>query len=67
MKRVYHLQHGALVCLILFIILAPFTAGIVKAQWQPHADTLLDAWKLAERAESYRFTSQVTQKMIPAA
>jgi hypothetical protein len=28
---------------------------------------LQDAWKLAERAETYRFTSQVTQKTIPAA
>lgn len=63
-----HTGRGRFVLAITMLaILVLCTDGIVKAQWQPHADTLLDAWKLAERAETYRFTSQVTQKMIPAA
>jgi hypothetical protein len=53
--------------LILLVLLSPVTAGIVKAQMKPYDQKLQDAWKLAERSGQYRFTSQVTQKTIPAA
>jgi hypothetical protein len=61
-----HLRRHWLLAVLLLLVLSPFAVTVTLAQFQPHAETLLDAWKLAERAENYRFTSQVTQKMIPA-
>jgi hypothetical protein len=60
------LRRHWLIAVLLLLVLSPFAVTATRAQFQPHAETLLDAWKLAERAERYRFTSQVTQKMIPA-
>ncbi len=50
----------------LLVLLSLLTTGIVRAQLRPHEQTLQDAWTLAERAGRYTFTSQVTQKTIPA-
>ena len=52
---------------MLLVLLALLTGGVVKAQFQSHDQQLQDAWKLAEQSDGYRFTSQVTQKTIPAA
>jgi len=48
-------------------ILTLFSSDAIRAQFQPHDQRLQDAWKLAEQSDAYRFTSQVTQKTIPAA
>ncbi|MBI1294207.1 hypothetical protein GC175_04525 [bacterium] len=61
-----HLRRHWLLAVLLLLVLSPFAVTVTRAQFQPHADTLTDAWKLAERAGRYRFTSQVTQKTIPA-
>jgi hypothetical protein len=61
-----HLRRHWLLAVFLLLVLSPFAVTVTRAQFQPHADTLTDAWKLAERAGRYRFTSQVTQKTIPA-
>jgi len=55
-----------LLAVTVLAILALFSSDAVRAQFQPHDQTLLDAWKLAERAGTYRFTSQLTQTTIPA-
>lgn len=57
---------GALTALLLLLLATPFATGILQAQSRPDEQRLLDAWKLAERAGRYHFTSQVTQKTIPA-
>ncbi len=61
-----HHRRYWLPAVILFLILTPFAFHTAKAQFQPHVDTLQDAWKLAERAGRYRFTSQMTQTTLPA-
>ncbi|MEZ4640833.1 MAG: hypothetical protein R2856_38730 [Caldilineaceae bacterium] len=59
-------RHRLLALVLVLFVLSPFAVTATRAQFQPHAETLLDAWKLADRARNYRFTSQVTQKTIPA-
>jgi hypothetical protein len=57
---------GRVLLLAALVLLAIFGSGVVQAQFQPGEQRLLDAWKLAEQAGVYRFTSQVTQRTIPA-
>lgn len=58
---------GFAILLLILLALTPLASSLVNAQMRPHDQRLLDAWKLAERSGQYRFTSQVTQKTIPAA